>query len=348
MATRGFDSSGGMLPALELGQGKYFQSLPETLAFASALNTPWINSGPAKMPMLPVLPSQTISCFNLDINAQAGTNGVGWIVVRPQFGLTSDGFSVYYTTAPYAGTTASFFDITAAGVVGATLSSPYTLSDFSDLPAVAENKLRGRILGAGISAQYSGAELYRGGTIKTFVHPNRADLGTMSYDTISQYVNCTVDSVKDGREYHVTRPILDYRDPQFTEFNVALGAWEYGGTTDFVQDTNPTLVIAFHASVVAGAPLTIAFRCRVGVVGEVIGLPSQAVGTDVRFGHADPQAFHQIANHHMQRTQNSRRADGLATNPKSLFGSRLLSDIGSFLWKNRSTAASAAKAILNS
>lgn len=167
--------------------------------YAAAVSDPWSpEAAGACVPTFPSRPSQKVTAF-ARFTVTVGTNGFGFVLFAPTTANDSTGY--YYSTASYAGTTATC--LAGSGVTfGSYTNLPYNKADqVPTTSSVGSNTIGGRIVSFGASAQYTGTELNRGGLIYTLSEPGHFDMEGFTLANFGSYRECDIDRVSNSKKW---------------------------------------------------------------------------------------------------------------------------------------------------
>lgn len=346
--------------AASKGAKAVFQLVPGTQNFAQALHDPFSTIGmQVKMPILPVLDTQTVVNYVQDLEWSSGVNGVGYVMLAPAYGMAGALPSVVYTTQTNTLAAGDPIALPAPGngVLSASLTSQYAFPNFTN----DANGLRGRIVGAGIEITCLGSALITQGVYHTLAHPNKESLIGSSHNDLGGYLQTRIDNVIDTKggphTVRVTRPILNASDTRYL--------WYYtGGPTagfaydDVISTATPTLTddnnywmgitVAVSQN---GFAQKIPFRARVFVVTEVYGKIMAAVASRAI---VDQPGYDAVVAHHASVTHNPladmrlRVTPGARTaHPGFRNTGSMLADLGRWVMRNQSGVRMVAGTLAN-
>lgn len=183
------------LPALHECAARYMASICD----------PWSpQSKGACVPFGTTRETQKVTVFSR-ATATVGTAGVGFAAFAPC--LANDQPSLFCTGAAYTGTTALPTTVI-AGIPGVNANvsqtphnGPYGRARF--LPTSLQNagtadlRVAGRVVSAGISAQYTGTVSNMGGLLYCLTTPNHTNLHEFSPQNMGSFVECEISRVDD-------------------------------------------------------------------------------------------------------------------------------------------------------
>jgi len=176
--------------------------------YALAICDPWnMEARGACVPRHPSKPSQKITLYNrfqMTIGGTGNFASVGAIVVCPS--LANDAPSVFYAdnvaqiqTLP---SSAAQFQALLPFLKPISVNSPYTSSQFTESPGTGVGpSVQGRIVSAGISIQYMGSELNRGGTYTMFGSPNHDNMAMYPATALAGYDETFIQRITEGKQW---------------------------------------------------------------------------------------------------------------------------------------------------
>lgn len=276
-------AKGGRQAVLHLSEG--------ASNFAEVLHHPWDSFGiPAKMPILPILPTATYTNFNQKVEVTSNSAGHFYILFQPAGALAVDTSCGYHssggtwtpgTAIPvYSGTNQTPFYV--AG-------SPFGATDYG----TGVNSIRSRILGFGARLFYDGTELNRGGSVQFLASPNKQSVIGASADDLATYRQTRIDSLsslgRDGLIGQVTRPILVEEDMQFLRHNGS--SWIVAGLSTGVATLDNEYWIAITGTIAPNTPLRLEVTCCF----EAYGRPT---ATSATRGNADRTGMEAVIGSH--------------------------------------------------
>jgi hypothetical protein len=177
------------------------------------------------------------------ITVKVGQGGVGYIVLLPS--ANNDENCIFYTGSAATINSAGNFTYTGTGINGAALTkNPYTDASF------AGGDVQARLTSAGIRLISTTSELYRNGSVCTYIDP---DHKTASNFTVGELYQSSHASVlpHDNREYMVT-----YKPATPSDFNYGDATFGYSPTGNVgymlicIDASNSNEVQSFNAEVV--------------------------------------------------------------------------------------------------
>lgn len=241
------------------------------------------------LPTLPAQRSQKVARF-LRGTFVIGTLGVGYVAIAPC--LVNDYACVYSTNANYANSALVLRAGTAAiaGVDFVPVPGPWSSTEV--LTGTTSNSVRGRIVTAGVSAQYSGSLLNQGGQYVGLVQPQHDELfnvgTTVTPATVASYREAYFKPNCGQRVVLSAIPINNMEEAYSHEFALSdtgvnsgtapaypLGASSTNNmTAPVIISADPIMVIAVTGGV-AGSVYTfeVVLHC------EYVGRPVAAVST---------------------------------------------------------------------
>jgi len=183
------------------------------MKYAIAVADPWNKEAQgACVPRHPSRPSQKITIFNrfqMTIGgAGSGTNStVGIIAIAPS--LANDAPAIFYSTNAMGLTSLPSSAAQAQRIIpflqGVFPNSPYSSSQFTTTSgAGAGPSVQGRVVSAGVSIQYMGSELYRGGTYSMYVSPNHDNMLNYAGTALNSYDETLIERIGEGKQWLVT------------------------------------------------------------------------------------------------------------------------------------------------
>lgn len=181
--------------------------------YAIAVSDPWNKEAQgACVPRHPSRPSQKITIFNrfqmtLGGEATYNNSSVGIIAVCPS--LANDAPTIFYgdntlglTSMP---TTSAGLQALLPFLKPVLPNSPYSSSSFAVSKGTAAGMaVQGRVVSSGVSIQYMGSELYRGGTYTMFVSPNHDNLLNYSATSLNSYDETLIARITEDKQWLVT------------------------------------------------------------------------------------------------------------------------------------------------
>lgn len=160
--------------------------------YAACLADPF-EAQPSCVPIFPSPISRKVKYFNRS-SVYAGTNGVGYVLFSPSYGVTSSN-SIITTGDDYTGDTTSTFATSGTGVNASSTNSPLSTASFG----ADSDEMKFRLVSAGIRIKWAGTNLNRGGSIRSLVSVNHESVTSHdSYSTLGKYVQTKISDVKDG------------------------------------------------------------------------------------------------------------------------------------------------------
>lgn len=166
--------------------------------YATAIADPWAPEAEgACVPTFPSRPSQKVTAFGR-FTVTIGTGGFGFVVFAPS--LASDGYTGYFSTGTFAGTSCS----TSTGVTGVSRfqmsNIPVSINDFVEsIPESGNSLTGGRIVSFGASAEYTGTELNRGGLIYALVEPGHESIHGFTTADMGSYREVSIQRVTEKK-----------------------------------------------------------------------------------------------------------------------------------------------------
>jgi len=182
--------------------------------YALAISDPWNKMAQgACVPRHPSRPSQKISIFNrfqLTLGGTAKFGTIGAVVVMPS--LANDAPTVYYADnvaqIQSLPTTAAQLQALIPFMKPVTPNSPYSSAQFTEpVGSGSGAQVQGRIVSSGVSIQYMGSELYKGGTYTMFVSPNHDNMLGYPATSLSSYDEALIERITNDRQWLVTSGI---------------------------------------------------------------------------------------------------------------------------------------------
>jgi len=163
-------------------------------------------------------PSQKLTLFNrfqITIGGQTNANSsVGMIYVMPA--LANDAPVVYYLDNSVGlnrvPTTSLEVQQLLPFAKPVFLNTPYSTTQLSEVSSTTPPAVSGRIVSAGLSVQYFGSELYKGGTITSYVSPNHDNLVGYAPTSISNAREASINKILDQKTW---LPIAGIEENEF-------------------------------------------------------------------------------------------------------------------------------------
>jgi len=232
---------------------------PCSAKYLIACTNPWhAGAMGACVPSKPARPTQKV-CTVTRFDAVIGSGGLGYVLISPTLGNNTT--LARYTLATFAGTTNLTGSTGVVGVTTATAPSPYTYAQLTDSgSAGAIPAIEGRMVSCGVSAQYIGTELNRGGLVYCFVDPGHESLENITLQTLASRLECSVERTMEGKCW-INTSAISSTESEFPEIAQAasvadaglLGVYPYsqGNPIDTFTVTNgaPIMCIAFTGTV---------------------------------------------------------------------------------------------------
>lgn len=193
-----------------------------------------------------------------------GTGGYASVCIVPTG--CNDVISILYTSSTYAATSAVV--AATSGVAGV---STITLSELNAGSAtyVGTGNIDGyRLVAAGLKVTYTGSDLYKGGTMWSYVPPDRDNLAGVDLNTVTNNPACHVRAV-DRKPLTISQYPLYPVEKQFSSENVAspaLQKFPLSRGNDIATNTYPTT-----AAIVVQSSANNTFLCEVVYHYEFIG-----------------------------------------------------------------------------
>jgi len=182
--------------------------------YALAISDPWNKMAQgACVPRHPSRPSQKISIFNrfqLALGGVTNFGTVGAVVVMPS--LANDAPAIYYADnvaqIQALPTTAAQLQALIPFMKPVYPNSPYNSAQFTEPTGSGSGaQVQGRIVSSGVSIQYMGSELYKGGTYTMFVSPNHDNMLGYPATSLSSYDETLIERITNDRQWLVTSGI---------------------------------------------------------------------------------------------------------------------------------------------
>jgi len=202
---------------------KFPQCILALQNFFAAIADPWSSmASGACIPLGNNRESQKVRGF-ARITVTVGTGQIGWVIVCPC--LANDSITIYYTNNTYTGqqiipyTSSNATPTIGTGVSTVNLTNlPYASTAFTNTGSVGDTSpnVSGRIVSAGLSAQYTGTVSAMGGLMYCLTEPTHLNLGGYSVTEFGQYAETDIARVTDKKCWNCAFGVNE-RELNFTD-----------------------------------------------------------------------------------------------------------------------------------
>jgi len=287
-----------------------------------AIIKPWSSmAAGACIPTMPARPSYKVRSFTRFTTLSNGS-GVGFILISPC--IASDRPLAWYTLNSWTGTSGSTFSFAVTGTAQTTTTGiavvfpnvPYATSVLSSANnGNINNQVNGRLVSVGVSIQYQGTELNKGGMYYILSDPNHQNLYQNSVSTLGNNAETRLEQITNKKQWAVTSAVdpdeTDYSD-NTTNGNTIDTTFPYSQSA-YLENVSSTNQYGNGATPICIAFLTPAnnqpFNVEIVQHIEYIGT---GAATQLTPSHADPVGFNLVNSAASQLGFAQQSGDGLS------------------------------------